>query len=52
MTEQIVELVAEPMVHKIGKLVVGSIASFVASALAEKAYDAAVTVVRNRRAVS
>ena len=51
MTEiEIVETVTStlPLKHKFGKLVVGTLAGFVASELAQKAYDVALKRIRNR----
>lgn len=46
-----VELVSDdlPLKHQVGKMAVGSVASFAANILAEKAYDAALRWHRARK---
>lgn len=48
-SEETTETESEPVVHQFGKLMVGSIAGFVAGKLADKAYDKVLVVIRSRR---
>lgn len=45
---EIVEVVSEPMVHQVGKLVIGTLVAFAAGKLAEKVYDAGLTIYRQK----
>lgn len=40
----------EPFIHKAGKLMLGTLAGFLATAAAEKLYDVALEAIRARKA--